>query len=326
MGGDVHSDGDLRSPRTTQAVPDMTLFATEPANACAAFQNLRAAENPHTAAARAHCEDLWRDFQPFADNNFIEEFALHLQERWFEMYLTVTLLRAGLDVQARKPGPDVLLRVDGRRVWIEGTCATPGAPGLPDSVPPPQYAAIGEPPNVTARPTRQMALRLRNSLATKATVFRRYLAENIVGDEDVLVIAINVREVHGLWADMDEIMRRAFYGVGDLILTFDRTTSTVIGRQNEQLTHIAKQSTGAGVGVQPFIDNSMPHISAVIGSWADAANLPTHLGGDFLLLPNLTTCNPWRDGTIPIGTEWQFTADNAGWDGKRHSYLSEKSS
>lgn len=74
--------------------------------------------------ARAHCEDLWIDFQEFADPNFRAEFAYRTHERWFEMYLTVSLIRAGHKVICRKPGPDILLKEDGRRIWIEATCAT----------------------------------------------------------------------------------------------------------------------------------------------------------------------------------------------------------
>ena len=88
---------------------------------------------------------------------------------------------------------------NGTRVWIEATCATPGAPGLPDSVPAPQYAQPGQPAVVTERPTEQMALRIRNALATKEAVFRGYLNAGIVAPTDVLAIAINVHAVDGLW-------------------------------------------------------------------------------------------------------------------------------
>ncbi|HEY7641721.1 MAG TPA: hypothetical protein VH814_18465 [Steroidobacteraceae bacterium] len=300
----------------------MTLFATAPANACAAYTNLRNATEGWQLAGRQHCDNLWHDFQPHADANFVAEFPLHLHERWFEMYLTVALLRAGLNATCPKPGPDVLITTaSGTRVWIEATCATPGATGLPDSVPAPQYAQAGQPPIVTSRPTEQMVLRIRNALSIKEAVYRSYLQAGIVAPTDVLAIAINVHAVHGLWADMGDLMMRSFYGVGDLVLTLDRDTGTVVRSHHNQLTHVAKKKTGAPVGVQPFIDSSLPHISAVIGSRADAVNLPNRLGDDMTLFPNLTSSIAWPLGAVERGEEWTFTAGTHGWDGNRVVYV-----
>jgi hypothetical protein len=140
----------------------MSLFAAIPANACAAYTGLRDGTHARQQAGRVHCDNLWRDFAPLADANFAVEFPIRLHERWFEMYLTVALLRAGLNVTCPKPGPDILLTLaGGTRIWIEATCATLGQPGLPDSVSPPQYAAVGASAVVTSRPTEQMALRIR---------------------------------------------------------------------------------------------------------------------------------------------------------------------
>lgn len=300
----------------------MSLFAANPANACAAYTGLRDGTHARQQAGRAHCDDLWRDFAPLADPNFAAEFAVHLHERWFEMYLTVALLRSGLSVTCPKPGPDILLTLaGGQRIWIEATCATPGQPGLPDSVPAPQYTALGQPPVVTSRPTEQMALRIRNAVSTKEAVFRGYVTAGIVAATDVQAIAINVHAVHGLWADMGDLMMRSLYGVGDLVLTVDRSTGTVVDQRHDPLAHIAKKSTGAAVGVQPFIDGSLPHISAVIGSRADAVNLPDRrLGDDLTLFPNLTCSAAWPTGTVTLGEEWSFTPGTDGWDGKRINY------
>src|SRR5690606_24441790 len=112
-----------------------SLFESAPAGATPSYAAMRSGANPVAIEARDHCEDLWRDYAPLADTNFRSQFPLHTHERWFEMYLTVALLRAGLNVQCPKPGPDVLLTIGDRRLWIEATCATAGAPGLPDSVP-----------------------------------------------------------------------------------------------------------------------------------------------------------------------------------------------
>lgn len=299
----------------------MPLFSATPPNACIAYNNLRTAAHGHCREGREHCEDLWRDFEPLADANFLTEFPVHLHERWFEMYLTVALMRAGLTVECRKPGPDILLTVNSQRIWIEASCATAGTEGLPDSVPAPVYARAGEQPKVTNRPTGQMALRIRNTLSTKEAIFRGYREAGIVEPGDAAVIAINVHSVHNLWADMADLMMRSLYGVGDLMLSIDRETGTIVDQRHQQLASISKKSTGAAVGVQPFIDGSISHVSAVIGSRADAVNLPRRLGDDTTLFPNLTAATPWPVGAIPLGEEWQFAQVEDGWNGNRIAYI-----
>ena len=305
----------------------MTLFAAEPQNACAAYTNLRNATEGRGLAAREHCDDLWRDYEKHADANFATAFPVRLHERWFEMYLTVALLRAGIDVTCPKSkagGPDILVTMaDGARIWIEATCATPGAPGEPDSVPEPRYADIGagEKPIVTSRPTEQMVLRLRNALAAKEIAYRNYLEAGIVAATDVLAVAINVHAVHWAFADMNDLMLRALYGRGDLVLTVNRETLKVVDSHHDQITHVTKKKTGASVGVQPLIDGSFPHISAVIGSGADAGNLPRRLGDDLILFPSLTANVAWPTGTIELGEEWTFAQATDGWDGKQLVYV-----
>jgi hypothetical protein len=294
-----------------------TLFEAEPENACRAYINLRNADDDERAlAARDRCDRLWRDFAPFADRHFLTEFPARLHERWFEMYLTVALLQAGLDVQCPKPGPDVLLTVDQRRIWIEAVCASAGVPGALDSVPEPDYATLREKPVVTELPRDQMVLRIRNSLAAKDVKFQEYIESGIVGAEDICVTAINVHAIPRAWPDMRDLMMTALYGVGNLVVTLDRETGDIVSTHHEQITSISKQASGAAVGVQPFTDGSMSHISAVIGSNTDAGNLSGRFGDDFGVYPNVTSTVPWIAGAIPLGEEMIFREIEDAWRGE----------
>lgn len=42
-----------------------------------AYSNVRAAAREGSARARAHCEELWRDFSRYASKQFIAEFPYH---------------------------------------------------------------------------------------------------------------------------------------------------------------------------------------------------------------------------------------------------------
>src|SRR4051812_8675730 len=112
----------------------MALFVDGPA-ADPAYRNIRAAENDYMRQAQANCEDLWSDYEKYADPEFAKELRSNFDARYWEMYLTVTLLRAGFDVTCPKPGPDVGIISEGRRVWFEATSPTRGADGSADQVP-----------------------------------------------------------------------------------------------------------------------------------------------------------------------------------------------
>ena len=79
---------------------------------------------PLRVCDRAFLEELWRDSAPFADANFTLELPRNLQARFFEMYLTVALLRQNKCLLRRgergcEGGPDVCVANDTHRVWLE---------------------------------------------------------------------------------------------------------------------------------------------------------------------------------------------------------------
>ena len=214
-----------------------SLFQGLPPNSSLYYEKMYAAGEERFRRAREHCEDLWRDFAPHADEHFLSEFRgsepdrgrrnLQTHARWFEMYLTVSLIRLGLGVRCPKPGPDILLTAGGRRVWAEAVSATAGQNGFPDSVPEPEYGKLVD------TPIDKYVLRIRNSLDEKARKFRTYIENGTVDRNDVLVIAINVWGV-GLGPHLYHCMQRALYGEGDLILNFDKRTGEVVGSGYER--------------------------------------------------------------------------------------------
>lgn len=282
------------------------LFQNLPPNSSLYYEKMYANDSVRFGKAREHCEDLWRDFAPHADRHFLSEFRgsipdrelgnLRTHARWFEMYLTVSLMRLGLDIRCPKPGPDILITAGSRRVWIEAVCASTGQTALPDSVPEPEYD------KAMSTPIDKYVLRIRNSLDDKAEKFRTYISKGVVGREDLLVIAINVGLVN-LMPHLYHCMRRSLYGEGDLILHFDKRTGRVVRTHYETTPEVSKRS-GSPVGLTPFIDGSMGHISAAMASWATAQYPPVGLGDDCVLYPNLSSVNAWPKGMLPMGEEW----------------------
>lgn len=259
------------------------------------------------ASAREHCEDMWSEFCELADPNFKREFAARTHERWFEMYLTVSLIRAGYEVKCPKPGPDVLLHAGGQRIWIEAVCASSGALGRPDSVP------RMEPGQVRPEPTREYVLRVRNALETKQEKYRKYIEKGTVSNDDVTVVAVNVNNIDGLGPHINDHIKRSLYGLGDPIVLLDQRRRP-IGIEHDRIESVRK-SSGADVGLLPFIDNSTAHVSALLASHANMINRPDMLGDDFVLYPNVSCRTPWPQGILNLGREWRFSPQPDGWQG-----------
>ncbi|HUS54634.1 MAG TPA: hypothetical protein VMY41_11595, partial [Thermohalobaculum sp.] len=102
------------------------------------YQNLRDGENGPCLAIRECIDHLWESFYPFADKDFVSEFARQPDARFWEMYLTTSLLANGKNVRPRaerpKAGPDILVEESGTRVWIEAVTFGPGIDVNPDRV------------------------------------------------------------------------------------------------------------------------------------------------------------------------------------------------
>ena len=290
------------------------LFSVFSEACCEEYKLVRDAKTTHLASIKGHCENLWEDFYKHADHHFVEEFCRHFHQRWFEMYLAVSLLRRNFRVQSRNQGPDILLEKDGRRIWIEAVCATAGETDLPDSVP---QVPAGK---VAPVPVDKYVLRISNALHEKARKFRRYIDTGSVCERDTLVIAINVREIDGIMVDIDRVMMKALYGRGNMTLRIDRYTKELKTIDHEFVTKVVKRS-GSEVGTTPFVDDGLPHISSALVFWGNAANLPRRLGDDCVLYPNLSCLNVWRPGAIPMGREWVFVEREDGWNGSPKDYL-----
>lgn len=292
------------------------LFSALPSNSCLHYSLVRGASEKHLADAREHCEDLWRTFKPHADEHFLSEFPLRFHERWFEMYLAVSLIRCGFAIQSRNSGPDVLLTSCQPRIWVEAVCATSGQPGAPDSVP---EAVDGK---SMAVPVDQYVLRIRSSLQDKARRFSEYIEDGMIRPDDILLVAVNVASAGLSSLDMVECMPRALYGIGNPILEYNKRTGEQVGSHRETISEIRKKSSGAPVGIQPFVDRSMPHISATLASSAKVVSLPSRLGDDCVLYPNLASTNSWPKGAIPLGEEWSYDEVEDGWRGTKTTYFS----
>jgi hypothetical protein len=260
------------------AVPPF--FSADPANDVV-YRNLKGSQDPRVQEIRAHCESLWQHFFPYADEHFLAQLAHHFHARYWEMYLAVTIMDCGYVITAPKPGPDIGITVNGRRVWFEAVTAGPGADGNPDQVPDLQLDDAGWVPNAA------MILRYTQAIREKVLVqYTQWRAAGHVSSEDCFIVALNPRMMD--FEMMDAIPPRilqAAYPIG--------MTQVVVNPQTLKLRDGGVQyrasiqrANGREINTGIFLDPQYASLSALLCSRVNSANQPPRLGGDFQLAPN----------------------------------------
>jgi hypothetical protein len=275
-----------------------------------AYANVMAAANEWTKRAHAFCDNLWDEFEPHADSDFLGEIRVKFDERFWEMYLTVTLIRHGYQVTCPKPGPDVGIVVDGLRIWFEAVSPSRGADGSADQVP-----EVRDDGTVQSVPNQQMILRYLNSISEKyERQYPNWLRFGAVTRDDAFVVALNPRRLGFDYADTipPRILQAAF-PVGNAFITFDRDNLKPRRRGFEVRPSLAKAS-GSLVDTGVFLHEGYEALSGLLVSRADVVNRPEHLGDDFQLLPNPVARVPLPSTFRLPGTYFSVVATDDGYN------------
>lgn len=135
-------------------------------------------------------EALWQVYRPYADRHFRDDACTHLQERFWEMYLGVTLIKHGFAIDAGSAkGPEFFIKDRIPKIWIEAIAPWPGEGA--DTVPEMEYGS-----SVATRvPAEEIILRLRHAIRGKYRKYVQYLAANVVAPDEPYIIAINSRRI-----------------------------------------------------------------------------------------------------------------------------------
>ena len=218
-----------------------------------AYRNIRDAKDGPLRLARSHCEYLWIFFQYHADPEFRTELKSNFDQRYWEMYLTTSLILAGYEVTCPKPGPDVGITYRGQRIWFEATSPTRGADGAPDQIPEMKVTAPGEDPVVYDVPNEKIVLRYLNSISGKyKDQYANWLKKGIVSDKNAFVIAVNPREIPFEYADTSPPrILQAGYTVGAPYISINREcagvhyTGVCLVKKGNGLRGVGALSSGA---------------------------------------------------------------------------------
>jgi hypothetical protein len=262
------------------------------------YRNIRDAKKGPLRFARWHCDYLWIVFQHHADNEFRKELRSNFDARYWEMYLTCSLIFAGHEVTCPKPGPDVGIMYKGQRIWFEATSPGCGAPGSPDYAGGPVQGAV---------PEEKIILRYLNSISTKyKDQYANWLKRGLVSEKDAFVIAINPWSIPWDHTDGDPPrILQAGYTIGTPYAKVERETLKPVGIGYESKDKIMKASE-VSVDTGVFQREEYKGLSALLCSRAEVANRPSEMGGDFQLAPNPNATVPWPTDLRLRGVYYDF--------------------
>jgi hypothetical protein len=196
------------------------------------------------------------------------------------MYLAAALIDQGFEICCPKPGPDVGIMFEGRRVWFEATSPTRGADGTLDQVP--QLRDEGS----FFVPTVKLILRYLNKISDKQRQYRNWLQKGIVQPDDAFVVALNPRKLGYEHADTNppRILQAAF-PIGSMYVSLDRETLDV-AKVGYQFRDAINKEAGATVSSGVFHRKEYANLSGLLCSRVDPVNRPGRMGQDFQLVPN----------------------------------------
>ena len=268
------------------------LFTAGPASDIG-YSNIRAAQDEYMRDAREHCEFLWKTYEPYADPEFLTEIRSNFDARYWEMYLTTYLIQNGYEVCCPKPGPDVGIVFEARRIWFEATAPTRG--DGTDQVPDQKFTTLEEEAVLQPVPSEKIILRYLNSISTKyAKQYNGWIQKKIIVPEDAFVIAINPRRLRREFVDSDppRILQAAF-ALGPPYIVVDPETCDAVTAGYKFRDEIGK-SSGAPTSTGVFHRREYAGLSGLLCSRVGAAKRREPMGADFQLVPN-----PWAKVPLP---------------------------
>lgn len=216
-------------------------------------------------------EDIWPLCSEFLDLDVRQKARKEFHQRWWEIYLTHSLLGAGIQLasrkyrQSRNSGPDLLAHVAGSNLWIEAVTASAGEG--PDAV-----RSYGPPKAPRPFPEKEIMLRFQQAFSTKICVHAKYVEKGLVSPSEGYVVALNgalVERGYPCTQRFPRIVSALLLGIEKEWVEFDGATSHTGEAHYEYQTEVEKKSKGA-VTLAAFRDPANSCVSAVLYSASDA--------------------------------------------------------
>lgn len=241
------------------------------------------------ADTREFIAHIWDIYEPYADPHFQSDSRNHFLQRFWEMYLAVSLIERGHEIHRHsEEGPEFYIQSDDNRIWIEAIAPGPGE----------GEDRVSEPVTGIAErvPTEKILLRYTHALAEKKNKYLEAVEKEIIAPNDSYLLAINSHGIpHAPYGDVMPYFIQAYLPFGPYAVSIDRETGDIVDSFHQYRDAVTKIS-GTDIPTTAFLDKEYAGMSAVLNSSVDCVNKPDEFGGDFCLLHN-----PGSDNPIDIG-------------------------
>ena len=255
------------------------------------------------ADLKSYIEDLWGDYCPYADKDFPKQLPHDFHARFWEMYLTCTLVHKSFNVvpkYTRAEGPDIKIVSASTTIWVEAVTPTSGDLSKPDSVQSPKMGVAQQ------IPVEQITLRYCSVIHDKYyEKYFEHLEKEIIKNDDCYIIALNGCRLPWRGSDLD--IPRVVCSVlpfGPQVVTIDTISHKVINRGYQYRAYLRKAS-GEKVDTDIFVRPEYSHISAVMFSNINAPNLTPAMGDDFVIVRNPLASRELPDDFPKVGLEYK---------------------
>jgi len=267
---------------------------------------------------RQWIEDMWIEYQQFADWDFATAFKARFSQRAWELYLGITLhkrwgLQPGSKSKRESAGPDFKTihntTKGAQTVWIEAIAIEKG--DAPNRVPEMVFNDVAD------LPEDQMLLRLTSGLDKKfgdKEGYCKYVKRGIVGTDDPYIIAINRSKLEHLDPQIPLILKCLFRLHQQILFTepkkLDVKATESFWKTRDHITKANGSDTKISTG---FFENpEHSGISAVIYVETDIINSPIlleEMGNNFIIVLNPHAKNPLPEELLTFGNIWRKEGD-----------------
>lgn len=251
-----------------------------------AYKNIRDYQGYHHD--KLFIEGLWKQFEPYADSNFEQCFKdpEQMNSKFWEMYLTCSLIRNGQSISSSDSGPDIVVKNFPKDILIEAVCPQKGE--TIDAVQPLKNNEVVE---VREEP---FILRIQNSIDNKINQYENWLTQGLVEKDLPFIVAISGMNIQHFtdYEDLPPWILKAITNIGKYFISFSTKLNQIVKDGYYEERNVEKLN-GEVFNKDIFSNPKFNILSGIIYSRVNLLNHnKSYMTEDYLLIKNPNAVNP----------------------------------
>lgn len=247
-------------------------------------------------------DNLWKNYQIYADSHFLTQIRTNFHQRSWEMYVGNVFLKKCLKIQSQNEGPDFIID---KIAYIECVAPTKGDPAKPDSVPEIFAATTPEEIRVQNVPVDKMILRITQAIKDKSVdQYNNWKSKKWFDSKTPFVIAVNTGDLEHIEDPRMPNVLKALFGFQFMQINI-KTGATNFSHRDK-----VEKTNNVLVPVNYFINEDFSFVSGVLFSNKSVLNHPENIGEDCIFVNNPFADNPVSRSFICLFKNWTASNEN----------------